>query len=634
MSQQTAIITQENSEYNQASFIGGMNLLLDDTRLQTNQYRIGFDLTNRLDTLDPVLASVEDLAIPRGVIQECVTFGQYVILFVSGKAYYRYYNDVTWTVIPGFKMDTAAPRYWTCAVPVGLTNYVRIANIATIGGQVFTTVNAGIQQLIIQGSAQGNNPGLIVQDNINQPQFIFLDAQGSPTVRVTQSFAQWAIGFTDATNTVVGPYTGGHLAASADKTYDLREYVPVGNSMCWTNGILFITASDFNSIYRSVSGRPLDFVVNVVNSLVTGTGSAFVVNGVVKYACWQFGGGDATTTSYGVGLGGISCIRALGTGGLFVSASNANFAVTLNQTQNAPTIFGEYTFNRAFLFNATCLSDRTIFDSIGDTKFIELTGVRSFNAIENLLNQGRNSVFSEDIQGAFGPDQTPLIQDASSTSAILFNNYELYSVNTIFGPVIAKYDTINNCWVSFDVQQTDGVAVKLFAKIELEVLRLYAVTSDNRLFTLYSDTTKSTTPYFRTIGVCSSIIWAGSTIKTAQPKIELKLAKTRVILNRVTEDCECVFTPYCNNRISMVGNVSKEITFEQMPTPPSYVPDPLALSDVGTQLMNILWSTPDIEQGWKYFAIFTWTDGSLTQFSMELTTQNPINPAYSQGLTS
>ena len=156
----------------------------------------------------------------------------------------------------------------------------------------------------------------------------------------------------------------------------------------WTNGILFIVSSDTNTIYRSVSGRPLDFVVNVTNLLVA-TQTTVIVNNKSMTAYWQYGGGDATTTSYAVGVGGISCIRSLSTGGIFVSASNATFAVTLNQTPNAPMIFGEYTFNRAFLFNATCLSDRVIFDTIGDTRFIELTGIRSFNAVHmSILHYG------------------------------------------------------------------------------------------------------------------------------------------------------------------------------------------------------------------------------------------------------
>lgn len=615
---QQQMSSEQGSEYNQISFIGGMNLLLDDTRLGTNQYRIGFDLTNRLDALDPVLASVEDLFVPKGIIQECVTFGQYVILFVSGKAWYRYYTDLTWTLIPDFVMSTEAPRFWTCSVPVGLTNYIRIAKAAT-GYANISDARLGVQQLNLEGAAEGNLPGLVVQDNINQPLFLFISG-GKPVVRKTQTFADWRVGYTSTGNVLIGAKD----SVVGDSTYDLREYIPVGNSMCWSNGIMFITAQDFNSIYRSVSGRPLDFVVNVTNVIQTNPSTI-----AGKFAYWQMGGGDATSTSYSVGVGGISCIRPLATGGIFVSASNANFAVTLNQSQNAPTEFGEYTFNRAFLFNATCLSDRTIIDTLGDTRFIELTGIRSFNAVAQLQNQGRNSVFSNDIQGAFGPEETPLIQPSDATAAILYNNYELYSVKTLFGDMIAKYDTVNECWTSFDKQQTGGKAVKIFAKIELTALRLYAVTTDNRFFTLYVGPAK-TTPTFRTIGICSSVMYAGQTIKTSTPKIDLKLNKTRVILNGITEDCTCTFTPYFNNRLGECEDVVKSILFE---TPTLEATDPLALPDVGTQLMNLLWPTPDIEQGWKYFATFSWTNGSLVQFSMELDTITPMNSAYSQGLT-
>ena len=78
------MVTQKGSEYNQTSFKGGMNLLLDDTRLDTTQYRVGFDLTNRYDVLDPVLGSALDPAAPQGLKQELVTFGNYIILFVAG----------------------------------------------------------------------------------------------------------------------------------------------------------------------------------------------------------------------------------------------------------------------------------------------------------------------------------------------------------------------------------------------------------------------------------------------------------------------------------------------------------------------------------------------------------------------
>jgi len=614
------IVTQKGSEYNQSSFIGGMNLLLDDTRLQPNQYRIGFDLTNRYDVLDPVLASELDHQMPNGIVQELVTFGNYIIVFVSGSAYYRYYTEIAWTQIVGFKMSPTASRYWTVAVPVSTTNYVRFAADAV----TLTTGNVanpagGINVLNVAGSFTGNLPGLLVQDNINQPVFIFLDALGVPASRITQDYNKWMITYTDEHNTVL-----------ANKG-DAREYVPIGNCMAWTNGILFIVSQDFNSIYRSVSGRPLDFVVNVTNLLATNTESITVYNthgqaiNILPFT--QIPGGDAASTNYSVGVGGISCIRPLSTGGIFVAASNANFAVTLNQTPNAPTLFGEYTFNRTFLFNSTCLSDRVIFDTLGDTRFIELTGIRSFNAVQQVQNEGKNSPFNSAIHGVFGPDENPVIQNASAAAAILYNNYELYAVNTIFGYCIAKYDTINNCWTSFDIQQTGGKAIKMFAKIELSIARLYAVTTDNRLYTLYIGP-NVTSPSFRTLGICSSILWAGNTVRMAHPKLELRMEKVRAIINKITADSTCSLTLYCNNRQSKTGEVVKNITYDESPNPTTGV---TVLPDVDTMLLNICWPTMEAEQGWKYFGIFTWSNGSFTQFSTEMQELTPMNPEYTQG---
>lgn len=596
--------TYKGSEYSQSSFLGGMNLLGDDSRLQPNQYRAGFNLTNRYDVLDPVLSSILDTAAPAGVKQELITFGNFVILFVAGLAYYRFYTDTGWTKIAGFKMSIDAPRFWTVEIPVSTTNYIRYAASGTVAN---TADPSGVIELSnVAGAAQGNIPGLLVQDNINQPQFIFINGStGKPAVATTQDFANWSITFTDATNTVIQP--------NGDK----REYVPIGNCMTFDDGILFIVSQDFSKIYRSVLGRPLDFVVNVSNVLVTG--APFT----------QFGGGDANTTSYDVGVGGITCITQMAGKGIFVSASNANFLVSKNTSPGAPKIFGEYTFTRDFLFNSNCLSDRVIFDTLGDTRFIDLTGVRSFNAIEQVQNEGRNTPFTAAIQGAFGPDVNPIIQDASKTAAILQNNYELYAMNTIFGSVIAKYDTLNKCWTSFDKDQTNGKAIKIFAKIELSVQRLYAVTEDDKLYTLYIGPEQSTAS-FRSVGICANILQGDNNIRMANPKNEIKLSNTRVVLNKITEDCDCSFTPYVNNRLAK-SEQTKTITYE---APSEISTDPLRLPDVNTLLMNLLYATPDCQQGWKVFGVFSWTGGSFTQLSMELQDCKPMNPLNSQELAS
>ena len=596
-------------EYNQSSFIGGMNLLGDDSRLQPTQYRAGFDLTNRYDVLDPVLASVRDVNAPAGIKQELVTFGNYVICFASGLAYYRYYTDVIWTPIVGFKMDANVPRYWTATVPVAVTNYGRIPTastqgtvsngVSTLSNQSSSSLNPVVSTPSLSAAFGGNTPGLLVQDNINQPRFIFIGPAGYPQTRITQTYAQWSAMYDLGANSS----TYGTLVT------DEREYVPIGQCMAWVDGILYITSQDGNTVYRSVSGRPLDFVI--------------AVDLLGQKA------GDATYTSYSVGVGGITCLRQCSAGGVLITANNALFQITKNTTPGAPTEFGEYTFIRTFLFNSTCLSDRAIIDTLGDTRFIDLTGVRSFNAVEQLNNEGRNTAFTANIQGAFGPDSSPITQDPLYSAAILYNNYELYAVNTIFGPAICKYDTINSCWTSFELQQTGDKRVKILAKIELTVQRLYAVTEDDQIYTLYLGP-KITVPSFRSIGVCSNLLYINTNVKMANPKLEVKLQKTRVILNKITNDCTCTFTPYVNNRQAIKSSLIKGITYEAPATPTTNI---TKLLDTDTQLVNLLYTTTDCNQGWKIFGVFSWTGGSFTQFSMEMMELTPNNPENSQELT-
>lgn len=600
------------SEYNQESFIGGMNLLGDDTRLKPNEYRVGFDLTNREDELDAVLQSMEDVAVPIGLKQELVTFGNFVIVFVAGKAYYRFYQDTGWKQIEGFNMSPTAPRYWSCAVPVSITNYVRIAAKGTTNTK--TADPAGIiQTSTVAGANAGNVTGLLIQDNINQPQFIFLDLSTlKPTTRITQTFEQWSITYTTADNVTVAqdPDTGLFL--------DNREYVPIGNSMAFDDGILYITSQDYNFILRSVEGRPLDFVVNVSFELVT----------VAPFT--QYGGGDATTTSYSVGVGGITCLRQMSSGGIFVAASNANFNVSKNFANNAPRIFGEYTFVRTFLFNANCLSDRAIFDTTGDTRFVDLTGIRSFNAIKQTKNEGRNLPFSKNIQSAFttiqNGKQINIVQDPSFAAGILYNDYELYAVQTSFGPAIAKYDTINNCWTSFDVSQVGGKRIKILAKIELAIQRLYAITEDDKLYTLYIGP-EPATALVRTVGLAATTLYNNQNIKMNNPRSEIKITNARIVMNDIEANCVVSVTPYINNRLSKVGTVNKNITY----SPPINVSvNPLDLHDVNLQLSNVLFSMPDCEQGWKAFLLISWTGGVITQYSFALNDIQPMNPLNSQ----
>jgi len=569
------------SEYVQSQFEGGMNLLSCDTDVQPNQYRLGLNVRNRYGNLEGVLQSQLDPATPNGVKQECVTFGNYIILFVNGFAYYRYFTATGWTNIVGFQMSSDAPRFWTKAVPLSTTNYGRFAMSAT-DPAVTPSANAGIIQSSVAGAFAGNTPGLLVQDNINQPQFIFLNAFGVPTVRTTQTYDQWNV-----------TYVAGEI------TVDNREYVPIGNVMEWVDGVLYIASQDGEFIYRSVSGRPLDFVINVD------------LNGAK--------GGDATTTSYSVGVGGITCLRAMANNALLVTASNAVFSVSKNTTPGAITTFGEYTFIRTFLFNATCLSDRAIIDSLGDTKFISLTGVRSFNAVFQQQNEGRNSLFSRSLQSVVAN----ITQSPASSAAMLYDNFELYGINTTLGPVIAVFDTLSNSWVSFDINQVGGKLIKMFAKIELTIQRLYAITEDDKLYTLYIGPDLDDC-LVRTRSMCANNVTASG--NPLNPEFELKLKDARVVFDGVTEAETCSIIPFVNNRVAQAQ--SKAIPYSSPTTSYSGLG---ALPDTNTKLFNAYFSFPNTEQGWKVYALIAWSGtATITQFSFSFVDISPINPLQSQ----
>lgn len=562
------------SEFRQNSFKGGMNLLVDDTRLGPDEYREAFNIRNRFDVLEPILNAANLVVAPVGLKQGLYTFGDYVLLFVAGNAYYQRRSTTGWQQIAGFSMSPVEPRYYVVVVPLATTNYGRIANGAGYA-------NAGILQTVsVVTSVAGDKPGVLVQDGINQPQFIYLDSNGYPVCKVTQKYEEWIYDPTGAS--------------------DKREYVPIGRFMEWMDGILYIVSPDRSKLYRSVTGRPLDCVVNV-----TPTGDK---------------GGNAETTAYSVGAGDITCIKALNNGSLFVSTMDAGcFFVTVNRTPSAPTLFGEPTFIRQFITSGICLSDLAILDTLGDTVFIDPEGIRSFDAILQTQNEGRNSIFSLKVSPLFKGIQ----QTASTVAGIIFDNYALFSVNTTYGYVILVYDTLTKCFCGMDLQ-TGGSYIKQFAKIETNVVECYAITGDNLIYKLYSGTTYATAT-IRTQAFCGVLPES-----SYEPKVESKVLTARMILNNIRQNSTVALTTYTNNRLNTAGEI-KTITYSAPGVVTTSWP---VFSDTDSQLSNILFSVPNARQGWKNYFLLSWTGGgTLTNLYAELKDETPMSSLSSQTTT-
>lgn len=138
---------------------------------------------------------------------------------------------------------------------------------------------------------------------------------------------------------------------------------------------LFIVSPDGKSIFHSVTGRFLDFMVNVD------------VNGEKLTSESQ---GDAKSVSFSFGTDEITCAVATTVPSSFIygTAKNAKI-ITLDYTR---TLFGEpYPFVSADLTVGVVNQD-SIINTLGDTTAVDFEGVKSFNAVANLQTEGRNSI--------------------------------------------------------------------------------------------------------------------------------------------------------------------------------------------------------------------------------------------------
>lgn len=403
----------------QDDFGGGMDMFSDRAGIAADAYVLGVNLRCR-DGMLTAIRSPELVAnTPGGRFQGLYALGNVLLLFSSGKAYYRLYNSTEWVPIADLQLSPTAEVIWGCAVPQGDNRYVRKSTATSV-----KTVN-----VLFDGNILATPASFVVQDGINQPWLIFSNG----TARPANTYKLW--------------------------TTSNREYVPIGRQMVYSDGILFVVSPDGKSIYRSVTGRPLDFVVNVD------------VNGDK--------GGDAATTSFALDFNEITCLSALNTAGFFASSLYGSYLFTLDRDN---TIFGEPTISQQSIGNTGALNQNAITEVLGDYAFIDFEGIKSFNAVQQLKFRGRNNRFSLSIASAFEG-----VAQKTTVAATRFDNYAYFAVNTTYGPVVVIYDELLQKVVSFDTHP--AVNVKQWCTLYTAAGQfLYLITDDNELY-LYNSTT-------------------------------------------------------------------------------------------------------------------------------------------------
>ena len=439
-------------------------------------------------------------------MQGVYTIGDFILLAKNGELKYKHRLASTWVSVweagDALRMDTSAQMYFQ-AVPGSIINFERQsknADEATGLGD-----NNSIKLRYDTTPWVKTVAGVVIQNGIDQPRLVeFRTTSTGAQVsgRLCKTFTEWGTG------------------SSGEET---REYVPIGKQMLFFDGKLYVVSPDGTKIYHSVTGRPLDFVVPINTS-------------GAKIASSEAAGG-AEVVSYSVSYESITCISALNTDSIFVSTRTASYAVTPNYNH---TLFGEPTFSKKYLFSASVVNQHSFVDILGDFAFIDAEGLRSFNAVQQLRNEGRNSAFSLSVAKLF----QGIVQNGAVTAAISFDNYSFFAVNTIHGFGVLVYDGTSRKFVSLDMvgigdAETEAPSnapdtttfrkrdanlgyVTQFTKIDSDTTHeLYALTSKGKLLQLYAGA-----KYLPASLVTQA--WS-----TGDPRVEQKPQELRLLFNSV-----------------------------------------------------------------------------------------------------
>ena len=653
-----------------------MNMSVDDTRLGKDEYKFAKNIRNRFGTLEGI-KNVNDISSDIGAftanppIQAIYSIGEFVFLFFNGGCKYRkpLNPDSTWVVMcPGGTMDRSA-EIFVQAVPASTQNFLRKE----------TNVAGASLELDMETSVQRTVAAIIVQDGINQPKIIEI-AGGTATDRVSKTYAEWVYGGTIVNVSDLTPapsvawqasQTHSAFAATSTSGYGVsatfsattdgsgnptftlvaggldykkgdtltftdpgstsntavltvtkrsssaREYIPIGRQMAFFNNKLFVVSTDGTEIYHSVSGRPLDFTIPV-----TTDGDKINSDETI---------GGAPATSYTVGYNVITALSVLNNEALFVSTVGGSYAVSLDYTL---TVFAEPMFQKQYLFTANSINQHSFVDLLGDFAFIDPEGLRSFNAVMQSKNEGRNSIFSLKVARLF----KGVVQETKKCAAIVFDDYALFACNTIFGHGILVFDTLTKQFVSFD-QLTDDSNSNIgpvinFAKVETNNKReLFAIT--------HGTTTSSGDPAYKCVKLFEGSNYATAYVETKafctnDTRVEQKPQELRLLFSKVQSASSVTATQRVNDETTpdtSAGSQAKTLAAQATP-----ITFPVTLATVWSgpkQIQNLLYNFQGGQQGWKVSYALKWTNGiNLSNIQLQTRDITPMNPMLSQAYVS
>lgn len=485
----------------QKSFQTGINLLSADTAIAKDGYVWLVNGRNRYGFVEPRRKDELINTAPIGLKQGIISVGNVIIIFVLGKAYYNIDGTNDWVLIPDFIMSVDAPQYWSIAVPFSTFHFVRKAN---------ADIHAGITaspDFTISGTPEC----IVVQDGINQPRLIMYDTENQIfTSRVSKTYNEWA-----------------NVSENADD----REYVPIGRIMMMFNQTLCVQSPDRKNMMRSITGRPLDFMV-----IVDQDGN--------KLPSENDGGAERISQAFD--FDEITCLRVIDVADCFVWGTKKTTRIVQADYNN--TLFGEPTFFEATHLDIGIVNQYSFSPSTNDFVCIEQSGIKSFNAVQQLKFKGNNSIFSSQLSKILYDHKRKRPIKQKNCSVVNFDNYLLCNLDTFYGNVIAVYDILLQQWVSLDITRT--IKIKQFCVVDTEFeLKLYCITEDNSLYRMLSPNEETEIAELRVKGFLADTT-SSPFVVSPSTDIEHQCVNLRCVFDGGSFDGECIIREYVDDQES------------------------------------------------------------------------------------
>ena len=233
--------------------------------------------------------------------------------------------------------------------------------------------------------------------------------------------------------------------------------------------ILFIESPDEQSVYRCVSGMPLNFVLSI--------------DTFGNKAASESQGG-ASVTSFAFDFAKITNLTTINIPSSFLYGTARDIRViTLDYNS---TIFGEPTFIVSAIIDAGIVNNYSLVEINGDYAFIDAEGAKTFNAVKQLKWEGRNSNFSSQLSRLLEYTTGKPIKQIESI-AFNFNNYAIFALQSRWGFLYFVYDTMSEKWVAIDSLHCGKLKRVTFTDTALET-KLYGINISDEVWWLYADT--------------------------------------------------------------------------------------------------------------------------------------------------